>query len=256
MSGRILSGAALAVAVLAASHASAARADCNTAQSASEQHVGQAAVNVAAGGIVQGNTFSPCNVTIDPGTAVHWTISPSGGHTVDSDGSAPAAFHFTGDGGTFTFTTPGSYFYYCAFHGTPGAPGTGMNGVVYVTGQGAPPPPSFAGVKLVSHTVHVTRTRTAPVRVECPSATAGSCGGKLTLTSGSGAAVRLASRSLSIQPGATGTVKLRLPRATFKKLVRHRRLRLGLALDVHDGNGTPSGQANTTLTLKAPPREG
>jgi hypothetical protein len=129
-----------------------------------------------------------------------------------------------------------------------------MDGVVYVAGSGTPPPPppSFAGVKLVSRTIHVTRKRIVPVRVKCPSATSGSCAGRLTLTSGSGSAVRVASKSLSIRPGATKTVEVRLPGAEFRKLVRHRKLRLGLALDVHDGNGTASGQPKTTLTLKAP----
>jgi plastocyanin len=234
--------------------APAARADCNTAASASEQHLGQGTVDVAAAGL----DFAPCNVTVSTGTAVRWTITPSGAHTATADPSAPAQFNFTGGGGTFTFTAPGSYFYYCMFHGTPGAPGTGMAGVVYVQGAGGttppppppPPPPTFAGVKVVRHTVRVTRSRIAGVRVTCPAGTAGSCAGRLTLTAG----VRVARRSLSIPAGETATVKLRLSRVAFRKLEKRRRLRVGLAFDVHDGNGTDSRQPNERITLKAPAR--
>jgi plastocyanin len=262
MRARILSCLATGVLVAAGAGAAApaASADCNTAAAASEQHVGQTTVEIAAGGLLQGDNFVPCNVTVSQGTAVHWTISPSDGHTVTSDTSAPASFNFTGGGGTFTFSQAGTYFYYCMFHGTAGAPGTGMDGVVYVQGPGGspppppPPPPRFAGVKLASRTIHVTAKRVAGVRVTCPAGTVGSCAGRLTLTSGAGTAVRLATKSLSILAGRTATVKLLLSRAEFRKLVRHRKLRLGLALDVHDGNGTASGQPNTTITLKAPPK--
>jgi len=263
MRARILSCLATGVLVAAGAGAAApaASADCNTAPAASEQHVGQATVEVAAGGLLQGDTFAPCNVTVSQGTAVHWTIGPGPmDHTVTSDSSAPGPFNFTDGGGTFTFSQAGTYFYYCMFHGAAGAPGSGMDGVVYVQGLGGTPPPppapppKFAGVKLVSRTIHVTAKRVAGARVTCPSGTVGSCGGRLTLTSGGGTAVRLASKSLSIPAGRTATVKLVLSHAEFRKLVRRRSLRLGLALDVHDGNGTASGQPNTTITLKAPKR--
>jgi plastocyanin len=262
---RILSCLATGVLVAAGAGAAApaASADCNTAQAASEQHVGQSSVEIAAGGLLQGDTFVPCNVTVSPGAAVHWTIGPGTmDHTVTSDSSAPGSFNFTNGGGTFTFTQAGTYFYYCMFHGTAGAPGTGMDGVVYVQGPGGTPPPpppppappKFAGVKLVSRTIHVTAKRIAGVRVTCPAGTVGSCSGRLTLKAGGGSAGRLATKSLSIAAGRTATVKLRLSHAEFRKLVRRRTLRLGLALDVHDGNGTDAGQPNATIRLKAPPK--
>jgi plastocyanin len=244
------------VAATAGAAAPGASADCNTAQSASAQRVGQSTVAIAAGGLVLGDNFAPCNVTVSSGTTLRWTITPSDGHTVTSDASAPASFDFSGGGGSFTFNRAGTYFYYCQFHGTPGAPGTGMHGVVFVQGAGGmpppPPPPKFAGVRLASHIVHVTTKRIVAVRVRCPAATVGSCSGRLTLTTGGGSAARLATKSLSIRAGRTATVKLRLPRSQFRKLVRHRKLRLGVALDVHDGNGTDSGQPNETITVKAP----
>jgi plastocyanin len=239
--------------------APAASADCSTAQSASEQHLGQPTVEIAAGGLVQGDNFAPCNVTISAGTTVHWTITPSGNHTVTADSSAPSSFDFSGGGGSFNFSQAGTYFYYCMFHGTSGAPGTGMNGVVYVQGPGGTPPPAsappkFSGVKLASHAIRVTAKRIAGVRVRCPAGTTGSCQGRLTLTAGGGTAARLATKSLSIPAGQSATVKLRLSTTEFRKLVKRRKLKLGVAIEVHDGNGTASGQPNESITLKAPPK--
>jgi plastocyanin len=83
-----------------------------------------------------GMTFSPASVTVAPGEAVTWVFQ--GFHTSTSDSATgpevwDSGFLSTGNF-SHTFTTPGSYPYYCQVHSTPG--GTAMNGVVVVSGVG------------------------------------------------------------------------------------------------------------------------
>jgi plastocyanin len=78
-----------------------------------------------------GNRFTPDNVTIAVGTTVTWTWV-DGFHDVVSQNpafsgsgdpvSAPHAF-------SQTFTTPGTYLYFCSVHGLPGS---GMRGTIVV----------------------------------------------------------------------------------------------------------------------------
>jgi plastocyanin len=85
------------------------------------------------GAIIVGNNFfksshngvSPAQDTVPAGQLVTWTWTGTGGtsHSVVSDG--PSAFPGSGNpqagNGTtysFTFTTPGTYNYHCAVHGT------------------------------------------------------------------------------------------------------------------------------------------
>jgi plastocyanin len=86
-----------------------------------------------------GTTFSPATVTVAPGEAVIWSFQAF--HTSTSDTAMGPEVWDSGflDSGTFshTFTTPGSYPYYCQVHSTPG--GTVMNGVVVVSGLGVTP---------------------------------------------------------------------------------------------------------------------
>ena len=79
-----------------------------------------------------GDRFDPASVTIPAGTTVTWRWV-SGFHNVMPTGTPT----FTGSGGpvspptTFsqTFTTPGTYLYFCVVHGTPSA---GMRGTIVV----------------------------------------------------------------------------------------------------------------------------
>jgi plastocyanin len=76
--------------------------------------------------------FEPTSLTVPVGATVTWTWV-SGFHSVTPTGTPS----FTGNGGpvsapnTFsqTFTTPGTYLYYCVVHGTPTA---GMRGTIVV----------------------------------------------------------------------------------------------------------------------------
>jgi plastocyanin len=79
-----------------------------------------------------GNRFEPANVTVAVGATVTWTWV-GGFHNVTSAGNPG----FSGSGDpvappksfSHTFTTPGTYLYFCSVHGSPTA---GMRGTVVV----------------------------------------------------------------------------------------------------------------------------
>ncbi len=81
-----------------------------------------------------GNRFSPTQVTIQAGETVRWTW-PSGSiaHNVAPDADDPARSGPLESGPaeySFTFTTAGTYDYFCENHGGPD--GLGMSGTVVV----------------------------------------------------------------------------------------------------------------------------
>ena len=81
-----------------------------------------------------GNRFSPTEVTIQAGQTVSW-VWPSGSldHNVAPDGGTVPSSGGLANGPevySFTFTTAGTYAFFCAQHGAPG--GGGMSGRVIV----------------------------------------------------------------------------------------------------------------------------
>jgi plastocyanin len=67
------------------------------------------------------DSYSPAAITVRAGDTVTWTnvdTTPGNGHTVTSSGRGPLKSPSFGQGGTFsyTFSTTGSYAYYCAIH--------------------------------------------------------------------------------------------------------------------------------------------
>jgi plastocyanin len=81
-----------------------------------------------------GNRFEPTQVTIQAGETVEW-VWPAGSmaHNVVPDGDDPATSGALANGPkeySFTFTTAGTYDFYCANHGALG--GIGMSGTVIV----------------------------------------------------------------------------------------------------------------------------
>jgi plastocyanin len=79
---------------------------------------------------INGTSFSPSTITVDPGQPVCWTWSESTPHNIHADDDS-----FTSGGpannGTFqtTFTAAGSHGFYCQVHGTAAG---GMRGAVVV----------------------------------------------------------------------------------------------------------------------------
>lgn len=75
-------------------------------------------------------TFNPNNLTVAVGATVTWQNQDPFQHSVVYSSGPDSAFADTiRVGGIFqhTFTSPGTYSYYCAIHGTPT---TGMHGTV------------------------------------------------------------------------------------------------------------------------------
>lgn len=66
-------------------------------------------------------SFTPRTAVINVGDTVTWTNSGSMMHTVTADnGSFDSGTLAPGQSFSHTFTTPGTYTYYCRFHGGPG----------------------------------------------------------------------------------------------------------------------------------------
>jgi plastocyanin len=75
--------------------------------------------------------FAPQEIVVSAGTTVVWTNQDFLAHTVTADdGSFDLGFYSPGETVSMTFDTPGTYYYYCIPHGTPG--GFGMAGAVIV----------------------------------------------------------------------------------------------------------------------------
>lgn len=75
--------------------------------------------------------FAPKTVTVKAGSTVTW-VNKDGTHTVTADnGSFQSPSLTAGKSFSHKFTKPGTYRYYCSFHG--GAGGADMSGIVTVT---------------------------------------------------------------------------------------------------------------------------
>jgi len=92
-----------------------------------EDMSGDAAVTIA------DFAFAPGDITVSAGTTVTWVNEDGAPHTVTADdGSFNSGNLNTGDEFSFTFDEPGTYAYYCEYHGGP--EGSGMSAVVTVEG--------------------------------------------------------------------------------------------------------------------------
>jgi plastocyanin len=76
--------------------------------------------------------FQPTPLTIKVGTTVIWTnTTTSTAHTVTADNNSFNSGNLDpGKTFSFTFNTPGTFAYYCQYHGGPG--GVGMAGTIVV----------------------------------------------------------------------------------------------------------------------------
>jgi plastocyanin len=78
--------------------------------------------------------FNPKSISINPGDSITFTNNGNVAHTATADnGSFDTGSLAPGDSKTITIKAPGTYPYYCKFHGGPG--GVGMSGTV-VVGKG------------------------------------------------------------------------------------------------------------------------
>ena len=90
---------------------------------------------------MQGSRFEPAQLRVPAGETVVWTNNDAAGHGVAADdgsfdshpgcGSLGGVCMRKGETFSHTFSTPGTFAYYCKAHGGPG--GKGMAGSVTVT---------------------------------------------------------------------------------------------------------------------------
>ena len=107
------------------------------------------------------NDFTPREVTINPGETVTWK-NDGGSHNVKFD---DGSFEQPANGDTSawtvqrTFSSPGTFRYYCEDHGAAG--GVGMAGTVTVAAPGGQPggPPPAPTLKAVSVSLRVSDSR-------------------------------------------------------------------------------------------------
>jgi hypothetical protein len=110
------------------------------------------------------------------------------------------------------------------------------NVALVVSAPGAPPPLTgrakpFAGLRVLTAKARLDRRRRVRLRVACPSRTVGRCAGVVTLAARRTPA-RLAAKRVSLRPGATRRVRLRLAKRPAR-----RRTRLRAFVAARDGQG-------------------
>lgn len=117
-----------------ATNAGGAPAASGGAAGAAPPAPGPAAVSIVDGG------FRPAAISVAAGSPVTWTNTDSSRHTATADGGAfDSGTLASGATFSFTFPTPGTYAYVCAFH-------SGMQGTVTVGTAGASAAPNSARV--------------------------------------------------------------------------------------------------------------
>lgn len=94
---------------------------CCLTGSLSTTRAAVAAPAAASSVTILSDSFSPSSLTVKAGDTVTWTntdTTPGNGHTVTSKGRGPLRSSSLTQGQTysFTFTSAGTYPYYCAIH--------------------------------------------------------------------------------------------------------------------------------------------
>jgi plastocyanin len=105
---------------------------------------------------IQGSAYNPDELAVNVGDVVTWTHEDNTEHTVTSDDDLfnSGTLEF-GDTFSYTFDTPGTYTYYCLFHGH------GMSGTIYVS-EAAPNVPPVTPVNALP----VNNATNQPVAVQ------------------------------------------------------------------------------------------
>jgi ABC-type transport system substrate-binding protein len=217
-----------------------------------------------------GNVGAAASVSFTVDTTAPETTIDSG-PTGTTDTTPTFSFSASEAGASFQCSLDGAAFAACSSPYTTAVLAIGTHSfevrALDVLGNADPSPAarSFtvrsarASLAIVSSAVTVTKTRLAAVKLHC--GTQVRCGGTLRLTAtvsgklvGSrlrSVLVKLGSAGFSIAAGRTATVKVRLPVAGYKLLVRVRRLPVKAQI----GYRQPAGGSTTatrTITLRAP----
>ena len=219
---------------------------------------------VTAGGT--SNSFRPGTVTVAAGESVTWT-NAGGSHNVKFDDGAfeqPAAPSSSAWTVSRTFTTAGTYRYYCELHG--GAGGAGMSGTVVVTspagtttgpspypgggGGGSPGAGPGAGTLgdttapkvavVLGRTQRILRRRGLVVTVQANESATVSAAARITVP-GASRVLRLRKVSRKLAAGVSAKLKLRLSRkarvSVASAFTRSSRLRAKVTVAAIDAAG-------------------
>jgi plastocyanin len=219
-----------------------------------------------------GNVFSPKTVTVSAGERVTWTRS-GGSHNVrfvDDPYEMPADPSTSWSTVSRTFTTPGTYRYYCEQHGDSG--GIGMSGTVVVTPAsttGTPPPgggPPGSGppgtvndkvapaVKLsVSSGQRILRQRALVVDVRVDEQATVTASAKIA-TPGASRVLALKKVTRKLEPNARAKLKLKLSRkaraGVASALRRGLRLKAKVKIVAKDAAGNSRTSTKTVAVKK------
>src|SRR5947209_7833000 len=96
-------------------------------------------------------SFQPDPVQVQPGDTVTWTNKDAQPHTATADDGSFSVLVNPGETKSVTFSSAGSYAYYCKFHGGPG--GEGMSGTVRVGTAAAPATVNLDGADNVARAI-------------------------------------------------------------------------------------------------------
>jgi len=114
--------------------------------------------------------FSPPTINVTAGDTVQWSFAGASQHNVTAvDGSFSSASMSTGSF-SHTFSAPGTYAYFCTFHGN--AQGGGMSGTVVVAAAAPTNTPQPANTREPTDTPEATSTTAAASATAGASATA------------------------------------------------------------------------------------
>jgi plastocyanin len=110
---------------------------------------------------IQDYAYTPASMTVEVGDTVTWTNADSAPHTVTSKGGGPldSPTLQQGDSWSFTFTTAGTFEYYCALH--PDMVGT-VTVVDHGTGHAPETTPTTAASTTTVPPATTTSTTTDP----------------------------------------------------------------------------------------------
>jgi len=178
------------------------------------------------------NDFTPAAVTVLQGESVTWN-NAGGEHNVHFDDNsfvAPSSPSSDAWSVPRTFTSPGTFRYYCEAHGGPN--GSGMSGTVTVQAPGTVPGPGPAPSQPVAAdktapalklggrgNQKVLRQRSVAVVVEADEASTVVARGTISVP-GSSRIIRLKKASRRVAPGARVKLELRLSRPKLRSLRR------------------------------------
>jgi plastocyanin len=206
------------------------------------------------------NEFTPAAVTVLQGESVTWNNVGGGLHNVlfdDNSFDRPPDPDTSSWTEARSFSTPGTFRYYCEAHGGPN--GAGMSGTVTVQAPGAIPAPGPAQPQPVAAdktapalklggrgTQQVLRQRSVAVVVEADEASTVVARGMISVP-GSNRIIRLKKASKQVAKGAKVKLDLRLSKPKLRSLRRAFRKRPRLTASV---TVTGSDQAGNRRSAK------